>query len=107
MKSIFLYGIGGARDQYRVIRYTRIDEPDFSINTLMYEASIMRINYPSIEHVYAVDNRYGLGRTYQESVKRTLLSPVQYLRISFREQALKSNNTYEKRRVRFWTLLFI
>lgn len=70
MKSIFLYGIGGARDQYRVIRYTRIDEPDFSINTLMYEASIMRINYPSIEHVYAVDNRYGLGRTYLESVKK-------------------------------------
>lgn len=70
MKSIFLYGIGGARDQYRVIRYTRIDEQDFSINTLMYEASIMRINYPSIEHVYAVDNRYGLGRTYLESVKK-------------------------------------
>lgn len=70
MKSIFLYGIGGARDQYRVIRYTRIDEPDFSIGTLMYEASIMRINYPSIEHVYAVDNRYGLGRTYLESVKK-------------------------------------
>lgn len=70
MKSIFLYGIGGARDQYRVIRYTRIDEPDFSINTLMYEASIMQINYPSIEHVYAVDNRYGLGRTYLESVKK-------------------------------------
>lgn len=70
MKSIFLYGIGGARDQYRVIRYTRIDEQDFSINTLMYEASIMRINYPSVEHVYAVDNRYGLGRTYLESVKK-------------------------------------
>ena len=70
MKSIFLYGIGGACDQYRVIRYTRIDEQDFSINTLMYEASIMRINYPSIEHVYAVDNRYGLGRTYLESVKK-------------------------------------
>lgn len=70
MKSIFPYGIGGARDQYRVIRYTRIDEQDFSINTLMYEASIMRINYPSIEHVYAVDNRYGLGRTYLESVKK-------------------------------------
>ena len=70
MKSIFLYGIGGAQDQYRVIRYTRIDEPDFSIETLTYEASMMRMRYPSVVHIYAVDNKYGLGRMYLDCVKK-------------------------------------
>lgn len=89
MKSIFLYGIGGARDQYRVIRYTRIDEQDFSINTLMYEASIMRINYPSIEHVYAVDNRYGLGRTYLESVKKNSIESCAVFKDLIQRQGLE------------------
>lgn len=89
MRSIFLYGIGGARDQYRVIRYTRIDEQDFSINTLMYEASIMRINYPSIEHVYAVDNRYGLGRTYLESVKKNSIESCAVFKNLIQRQGLE------------------
>lgn len=89
MKSIFLYGIGGARDQYRVIRYTRIDEWDFSINTLMYEASIMRINYPSVEHVYAVDNRYGLGRTYLESVKKNSIESCAVFKDLIQRQGLE------------------
>lgn len=89
MKSIFLYRIGGARDQYRVIRYTRIDEQDFSINTLMYEASIMRINYPSVEHVYAVDNRYGLGRTYLESVKKNSIESCAVFKDLIQRQGLE------------------
>lgn len=89
MRSIFLYGIGGARDQYRVIRYTRIDEQDFSINTLMYEASIMRINYPSVEHVYAVDNRYGLGKTYLESVKKNSIESCAIFKDLIQRQGLE------------------
>ncbi len=38
MKTIFLYGIGGTSDCYRVIQYIRIDQQDFSILTLRYEA---------------------------------------------------------------------
>ncbi len=89
MKSIFLYGIGGAQDQYRVIRYTRIDEPDFSIETLMYEASMMRMRYPSIEHVYAVDNRHGLGRTYLECVKKNSIESCAIFRDLIERQGLE------------------
>lgn len=89
MRSIFLYGIGGARDQYRVIRYTRIDEPDFSINTLLYETSMMKMRYPSIEHVYAVDNRYGLGKTYLESVKKNSIESCAIFKDLIQRQGLE------------------
>ena len=34
---------------------------------------MMRMRYPSIEHVYAVDNRHGLGRTYLECMKKNAI----------------------------------
>lgn len=67
--NVILYGILGASDQYRVLRYFAINGRDVSIRTIVDEAEIMRIMYPSIEHVYAIDNRYGLRRDYVEAIK--------------------------------------
>ena len=70
MKPVFLYGIGGAKDHFRVIRYSRIDEDEVCIETFKYVASIMRMRYPGIEHVFAVDDRPGLRRCYMDTIKK-------------------------------------
>lgn len=70
MRTIFLYGIGGPSDQYRVIRYTPIEEDSFSIRTIIWEAQMMKVKYPSVKRVFAVDNRKGLRRDYMESMKK-------------------------------------
>lgn len=70
MRSVFLYGFGGAAEKYRVVRYSRIDEPSISISAIVDEAFKMRIEYPSIETVVAVDNRHGLLGAYRESIKK-------------------------------------
>ena len=70
MKRIFLYGIGGAEKQYRVLKYWVVEEEFISIMNIKYHADMLKIRNPSIEHVYAVDDRYGLYRDYMESIKK-------------------------------------
>ena len=50
--------------------YFCIYEEFVSINTILGEARRLRMKNPSIEHVYAIDNRYGLRRDYKESMKQ-------------------------------------
>ena len=57
MKSMFLYGIGGAENNYRVVRYTEIPEDSMTVLTYKYEASMM-------------DNRHGLRRDYTVAYKK-------------------------------------
>lgn len=70
MKPVYLYGIGNARDTYRVIRYQVIEEEYVSIDYIKHTAAMMKIKNPSIEHVYAMDQRYGLRRDFMEAFKR-------------------------------------
>ena len=70
MKRIYLYGISGAEDQYRIIRYSYIDDDSISIKNIIYFATLMVIKNPSIERVYAVDNRKGLAGDYREAIKK-------------------------------------
>lgn len=67
-KQIILYGLGGARDNYRVMKYFVIFDEYVSIKTLRDEAGLLVLKCPSIEHVYAVDNRKGLKRDFEESI---------------------------------------
>lgn len=69
MKKIFLYGIGGACDSYRLIRYVWLDKRDVSIRSMLYYASKMVESNPFIRTVYALDNRYGLSKEAQMSLK--------------------------------------
>lgn len=73
MKTVFLYGLGGAEKQYKVLRYTRMDDEDITIRNIVYEAEMMKVRYPSVEHVYAVDNRHNLGRDYMDSIKKNTI----------------------------------
>lgn len=70
MKAICLYGVAGARDAYRVIRYDIIPMEYASIAWIKHNASVMQTDYPSIEHVYAIDQRYELKRDYTEACKK-------------------------------------
>ena len=70
MKQIILYGISGPSKAYAVLNYFCIYEEFVSIRTIMDEALRLRMRNPSIEQVYAIDNRYGLRCDYQESMKQ-------------------------------------
>ena len=69
MQKIFLYGIGGAEDGFRVIRYCEIDQADLSALTLRYEATDMLMHYQSIRRFFVIDNRPGLAKLCAQSNK--------------------------------------
>lgn len=70
MSQIILYGVSGPSKAYAVLNYFCIYEEFVSIRTIMSEAELLRMKNPSVEHVYAIDNRYGLRRDYRESMKQ-------------------------------------
>lgn len=70
MRTSYLYGIGGAIDGFRVIRYVDIDSDSISIMTFKYEALKLRANYPAIKRVFAVDSNYGVYRSYMDAKRR-------------------------------------
>ena len=75
MTTVYLYGLGGADQMYRVIRYSAVEIDNLVgtnygvIRTLKYEASVMRMKYPNIERVFAIDNGRGLARDYANALK--------------------------------------
>lgn len=69
MSQIILYGIAGASKAYTVLNYFCIYEEFISINAILRQAQGLRMRNPDVEHVYAIDNRYGLRRDYKESIK--------------------------------------
>lgn len=85
-RQILLYGLGGADKQYGVLRWYCIYDQDISITNIIYQARKMKWNNPSIEKVYAVDNRHGLKREYQESIKaHTIASQYEFKDLLERE----------------------
>lgn len=73
MNQIILYGLSGADTQYRVLKYYCMHEEVLSIGNLKSRAALMVMQNPGIEHIYAVDNRYGLKREYIESYKKNTI----------------------------------
>lgn len=69
MKELYLYGIGGPEDGFRVIRYCKIDQTDLSALTLRYEATGMLMHYKSIRRFFVIDNRPGLAKACAQSIK--------------------------------------
>ena len=69
MKQIILYGIAGASQQFITQMYYCLYEEDISIGNIVYQAKMMKAKCPSIEHVYAIDNRRGLRREYKDSIR--------------------------------------
>ena len=70
MSQVVLYGLSGASRAYTVLNYFCIHEEFVSISSILEEARRLRMRNPDVDHVYAIDNRYGLRRDYKESVKQ-------------------------------------
>lgn len=70
MNQIYLYGILGASDAYRVARYEVLEGDYISVASMKREAAMMKLRQPNIQHVYAIDQRYGLRRDYVNAFKQ-------------------------------------
>ena len=70
MNRIYLYGIAGASDKYAVVRYAYVDVDSRPIDAIKMEADIMRMDYPSVKQVFAIDARGGLGNDYRRAIKQ-------------------------------------
>lgn len=89
MKEMFLYGLAGAADQYRIVRYASVDRETFSVRNTTGLACLMKHKNPTIEHVYCVDNRGGLGYEVMRTMKRnTIESNVAFKDMCEREGLL-------------------
>jgi hypothetical protein len=70
MKNVILYGIGGAQYQYSVLKYFNVFDENIDISEMKRIARMMQVTNPSIVHVFAISNRYGLKHEYMESIKK-------------------------------------
>lgn len=71
MKTMFFYGLLGAEGQYRCVRYDFLTEEDkVTVKLMKFIAQKLKYDYPSIESIYVVDNRYGLNRDFMEAFKK-------------------------------------
>ena len=70
MNRIYLYGIAGANDKYAVIRYQAVDVEYRPIDAIKNESDIMRMDYPSVKQVFAIDARGGLANDYRRAIKQ-------------------------------------
>lgn len=71
--KIFLYGITGADQMYRVAKYWcffDVESEPVTIRDIIYQASMLRMKNPSIEQVYAIDDRHGLRSDFRYAMKK-------------------------------------
>lgn len=85
MKRIYLYGIAGAADHYKVVRYSCVDVDGMTIMSLKYEAAMLRMDYPNIVRVYAVDASPSLYRSYMETIRKDSMEVC----VSFRDMLMR------------------
>lgn len=71
MKKIFLYGIAGESDKYRIVKNTWIDIENelVTVRNLLNMAAWLKYKEPGIEHVYAVDDSAEMARLYKNTIK--------------------------------------
>ena len=70
MKRIYLYGLAGAEQKYRIVTHSYIDEDNYSIRNIAGHAAWMAHTNSSVEHVYAIDMRPGLAYDYKRAWTR-------------------------------------
>lgn len=67
MKRIFLYGIAGAEDRYKIVKYVWIncEEETDLIRRIRNDAGWMKFQNPSVEHVYAISEGGHVANSYK------------------------------------------
>lgn len=73
MRLVYLYGIAGYEDKYRIVRYARMDFNKYPPKELVREIKLqiawLKSHDSAIEEVYMIDDRGGLGNYYWRTVK--------------------------------------
>ena len=91
MNRLYLYGIAGADDNYRIITHEHIDYalvPELGW-FIRNEATWMRHMYPGIKDVYMIDGSSRLGAIFMNTVrKNTMENNVEFKRILETEGSL-------------------
>ena len=67
MRSIVLYGLGGADIQYTPVRYKVIPITEYSVERVKNEAKEMMDEYPTIRRVYEIDNSHWVQSDYRKA----------------------------------------
>jgi hypothetical protein len=89
MAQIILYGIAGTSKQYMPIRYQVIDANDYTTWYAKYYAKMMVAENPTVEHVYQMDNRYGLKREFTLAVKQNSIESCAIFKDTLEREGIK------------------
>ena len=80
-KKVFLYGIAGAQDNYRIVRWVFIDgetEP-VTVKSIVRGAGYLKFKNPGIEHVYAIDEGASVARAYKAAkMNKSMANNVEF-----------------------------
>ena len=71
--KIFLYGLAGPDQAYRVVKYWcffNVDTEPVLIKDIIYQAMMLCVKNPSITEVYAIDDRRGLFDDFRTAIKK-------------------------------------
>lgn len=68
-RQVILYGLGGPATAYTVLQYYVLFDENITIDNIWGRAAWLRAINPSIQRVYAIDNRRGLKKDYMESMR--------------------------------------
>ena len=69
MNRVYLYGLAGASEMFRIVNHEYIDVETYGYSTQYenYRAREMARENPSIKRVYAISMRPGLARDYKNA----------------------------------------
>ena len=69
-KRVYLYGVAGPETGYAVVKYMYIEGDRLSIRHIINDALWLQMKNPTIEHVYAIDDRNWLLWDYREAITK-------------------------------------
>lgn len=85
----YLYGLGDAREMYRVVHYRYLTDREISFRGLAAEAEFMMAVNPSIKEVYAIFDRRGLYWDYMEAIKKNSIESWQVFKSILEYEGMK------------------
>lgn len=91
MKQIILYGLAGANRHHLAIRYfvINVDDGNAIVRRMQHIVNLMMSENPSIEEVYAVDNRYGLRQEYMDSLSQHTIESCAVFKDTLEREGLR------------------
>lgn len=88
MRKVYLYGIASVEKSYNIVYYQWLEGEAISIRQLIGTAEWMRENNSAIEHVYAVDDRYGLYHEYRDAVQHKTIDRLVLFKTMLEKEGL-------------------